>query len=490
MLNRKLCALQVMVVAVFMLLFAVPGMAQTNSGEFTVIALPDTQFYSASYPQIFTSQTQWIADNIDALNIKFVLGLGDIVDKGSDLTQWQNADAAVKLIEGKIPYFLPIGNRDYQSVSATTRKVTNFNTYFGPSRYAGYSWYRGNYAGSNENFYGEVNVNETSYLILALEFYPRDAVLAWADQILSANAGKEVIVITHSFTYKDSTRVDKCDDGVYTTYGNDGEAMWNKLFRKYSNIFLVLSGHISYTGRRSDLGEAGNLVNEVLSDYQSGENGGNGYLRILTFKPLLNQIDVKTYSPYLDAYMTDSANQFTMYYHAPAIAVATGGVDGKSRVDKVGSTIDCSTLTAVSVQAQFRSVSTNSSGKYALSNVAAGNYTVNGSKLNWQSQSQTVGIDAGYTARLDWFMKPNMGTISGKVTNSSGVAISGATVQFSGGIVPFSKSVTTNASGVYSSGQMSIGSYAVTVSKTGYTTLQQSATVTTDTNSAVNFNLQ
>jgi hypothetical protein len=33
--------------------------------EFTIIALPDTQHYSESFPAIFTSQTQWIANNKD-----------------------------------------------------------------------------------------------------------------------------------------------------------------------------------------------------------------------------------------------------------------------------------------------------------------------------------------------------------------------------------------------------------------------------------------
>ena len=30
---------------------------------FTIVVLTDTQYYSNSYPEIFTEQTQWIADN-------------------------------------------------------------------------------------------------------------------------------------------------------------------------------------------------------------------------------------------------------------------------------------------------------------------------------------------------------------------------------------------------------------------------------------------
>src|SRR5215831_4750647 len=76
--------------------------AQTPSptpvDEFTIVALPDTQFYSSLNPQIFAAQTQWIANHVRDQNIKLVVGLGDIVDAGGDLTQWQNADAAVRLL--------------------------------------------------------------------------------------------------------------------------------------------------------------------------------------------------------------------------------------------------------------------------------------------------------------------------------------------------------------------------------------------------------
>src|SRR5476649_630330 len=77
-----------------------PSPSPTPADEFTIVALPDTQFYSSLYPQIFAAQTQWIANHVQDQNIKLVVGLGDIVDGGGDLTQWQNADAAVRLLDG------------------------------------------------------------------------------------------------------------------------------------------------------------------------------------------------------------------------------------------------------------------------------------------------------------------------------------------------------------------------------------------------------
>jgi hypothetical protein len=56
----------------------------------------------------------------------------------------------------------------------------------------------------------------------------------------------------------------------------------------------------------------------MLADYQwlhSGtpdDRGGGGFLRMLEFDYGQKQIRVQTYSPYLDQYMTDDANQFTL----------------------------------------------------------------------------------------------------------------------------------------------------------------------------------
>jgi hypothetical protein len=88
------------------LLFASAAMAQVQSPDFSIIVLPDTQNESQYYPQVLSAETQWIANSQDALNIQAVLGLGDIVNSGSDNVQWANADAAFKILDqAQIPYF-------------------------------------------------------------------------------------------------------------------------------------------------------------------------------------------------------------------------------------------------------------------------------------------------------------------------------------------------------------------------------------------------
>ena len=97
--------------------------------------------------------------------------------------------------------------------------------------------------------------------------------------------------------------------------GNSGEAVWNKLIKKNSQIFMVLCGHWANAGGewyQVSGNDAGQPVLEILADYQARENGGNGWLRLITFVPQENQIEFRTYSPSLDQYETDADSQFTL----------------------------------------------------------------------------------------------------------------------------------------------------------------------------------
>jgi predicted esterase len=58
----------------------------------------------------------------------------------------------------------------------------------------------------------------------------------------------------------------------------------------------------------------GHTVYQLLADYQSRTNGGNGLLRILEFRPAEDKIYVKTFSPYLNSYESDSDSEVTLDY--------------------------------------------------------------------------------------------------------------------------------------------------------------------------------
>ncbi|HSE48309.1 MAG TPA: Ig-like domain-containing protein [Terriglobales bacterium] len=373
--DEAVAAWRRLVLLALVVLSVVRFTAAQSSDDFSIVVLPDPQNYSQYYPQIFQQQTQWIADHRAERNIQLVVGVGDMVNHWDSATEWQNADAAIKTLDGaQVPYLLAIGNHDYDNFNPKTRGAAAFNTWFGPARYATSPVYRGNYNGSNENFYATLTAGGTQYLLLVLEFYPRDAVLAWAESVLAQYPAAPVIVVTHSFMYVDDTRVDECDtNDMSVPDGNDPDRVWRSFVSQYENIFLVLSGHVSRKpqSKRLDAGKNGRLVMQTLQDWQDAANGGDGWLRIYTFHPATNTVDVQTYSPYREslgqtAWLTDAENRFSFPMSAYAAQSGQGTIAGRVRYARAGTSKDCLGAEGATVSAGGVQATTDASGRYAL----------------------------------------------------------------------------------------------------------------------------
>jgi pimeloyl-ACP methyl ester carboxylesterase len=260
--------------------------------NFTVVALPDTQVYSQTYPAIFTNQTQWIVNSAASLNTVFVTHEGDITNNDVTL-QWQRADSSMSKLDGNVPWAVLPGNHD---------GTGSFNTYFPFSRFSGQPWYGGAYNNINTNSFELFSGGADNYLIFHFQYHPSDAVLSWANTTIASYPNRRVIVTTHDYMNVDGSR------------SAEGIHIWNSFVAAHADqVFLVLCGHNHAEARRSDTVN-GHVVNQLLADFQADTNGGNGYLRILDFRPVEDKIYVKTYSPYLNQYQADAASQFTLSY--------------------------------------------------------------------------------------------------------------------------------------------------------------------------------
>ena len=162
-------------------------------------------------------------------------------------------------------------------------------------------------------------------------------------------------------------------------------------------------------------------------------------------------------------------------------ASATGTVTGAITNIATGGA-----LSGATVKWGTMAVSTNSSGVYTISNVTGGTQTFTASATGYLPRNSTVNVVGGGTATLNIPLS-TAGIISVKAVNGSGVADAGATVTINGGQVSTTITGSTNASGVFSSNWIPIGSYRVTISETGHTTQSQNATVTSGKTTAVNF---
>ncbi len=308
------------------LLFALTFLACASSAwaaePFSVVVLPDTQNYAEKFADTYVAQTQWIRDNLEKENIKFVMHLGDIVQHHNDSEeQWQVADRAHRLLDGVVPYSMLPGNHDLEYKNkAYSRKTTLYNKYFGPQRFTDCSWYGGHWGENNDNNFCTFEAGGMKFLVISLEYAPRDEVLAWATDLANSHPDHRVIAATHC--YMRPAGRDKTSGG---SLGNSGDGMWEKFVRRAPNVFLVKSGHVLGVGRQVSTNDAGLPVHETLVDYQGLPNGGDGWLRVMRFVPDENKIEIRAYSPLLDKTMDSDGHTFTLKYNMTPASLKKAG---------------------------------------------------------------------------------------------------------------------------------------------------------------------
>lgn len=279
---------------------------------FRIVLMPDTQYYT--FPEnehIFLAQTAWIAANADELAIELVIHLGDITEH-NNRDQWGIASHAMATLDGVVPYSVLPGNHDGILEDGIVGTAM-FNDYFPFERLTGLDG--GHMGETSDNNYLLLSASGQDLLILSLAYGVPDEAIQWAHTVLAAHPMHQVIVATHAYLDRDGTHLDSSDpSGARHPRWNDGEAIWNKLIRRHPNIFLVVCGHIYGGALNARRGDAGNLVYEMLADYQGEANGGNGWLRILTFDPAQAMIGVRTYSPTLRQDRNHIDHSFTLHH--------------------------------------------------------------------------------------------------------------------------------------------------------------------------------
>lgn len=329
--------------------------APTVAQPGTLVALPDTQFYSenvgGSRFQLFLDQTNWVKNNRSAYKIDFVSHLGDIVQNGSVLAEWTRADQAMDVLDTivpELPYSAVPGNHDFASTGNKSTLLGNYLANFGPARYAGKTWFRGATA-NGWNSYQIVTIGGREYLHLALEWQPasvtagQDDAIAWAQSVINAHPNMPTILSTHEYITDDLS--------FATGRSSAGEAIWTNLVRNNNQIFITLNGHF-HSGVDGNDGERyevatnifGNPVHQLLSDYQAYPNGGDGYLRLYVFNEASDTVHVVSYTPKNNAtntagagasrfFLASPGNPYAMPAGLPALTGGTVQIDANSRFD-------------------------------------------------------------------------------------------------------------------------------------------------------------
>jgi hypothetical protein len=274
------------IILIFMIVFQVVAATDEN---FSIILFPDTQNMVSSNPQMWQSMPAWVKwakENNSSLNIKAVIGLGDVTNSANEI-EYSEAVKGWKVIKDSGLIYMPTrGNNGDMDDSL-------WDLHFGPKYFAGKTWF-GGYDGSTTSCY-YVKLENVSkkykYLVLAVGPYPNTTQLLWAQDILNANRNSKVIVVAHSYL----------EFGLQRALTAEGKVLWDGLIRNNTNIFLVVCGHrydLSYPST-SYYFLKDKRVNELRADYQDREDG-EGYMEILKFQPSNYIIQTTAYSDYLN----------------------------------------------------------------------------------------------------------------------------------------------------------------------------------------------
>jgi cysteine-rich repeat protein len=297
-----------------------------------MFVMPDTQYYS--YPSIperndhMRRVTQWICENQHGwiepstgkeMDILMVLHLGDIVQQGESMAQWEVMDSAFDLLdncsEGVVPYMLTVGNHDYNSY-ISYNPILGWETYFNTSRFSAHQctstpceadkWFIGGsppiqinsrgscnpLCGPSEELPGRfraatiIDPNNQRYLFIGMEFMYTDLERNWSYSILNNYSGVPTILFKHK---------------MFVGYGPDNlnvdttKEIWQNFIDPYSQIIQTWNGHIAGESDNVSNTSRGVTVISNLRDYQSVNSYGDGWNAIAVFDPEEEEVRVRSY---------------------------------------------------------------------------------------------------------------------------------------------------------------------------------------------------
>ena len=326
---------------------------------FSVFWITDTQFLSETNPAIYNSLTNWIVENWDTYNAKFVIHTGDIVQDGNVQAEWENADQAMgTLLENNIPYTWCAGNHDdLVGSDATSGWMGNvWTTAFDPSHVSNtmnaipYTTWAGDYH-DGMNTAATFTVQGLNFLVVNIEWNAQTDALQWVEDLLDnpAYANYYVIIAPHAYidafgaTVLSSNNIDLTDFVTQLTEIMDNHS---------SNVFLTLNGHYatdcgfntpSPINDRSELmfdrqdstdlpgDPTGRGADPSTSTTPDSAKLGGSTVTILTFDVGNNEILVTTYDVSQDKWRSDAYEQYSVnLFTTPVTATILGSVSQTS----------------------------------------------------------------------------------------------------------------------------------------------------------------
>ncbi|NMO94299.1 S-layer homology domain-containing protein [Paenibacillus lemnae] len=284
------------------------GTREPEQYDFAIAWTTDEQYYSESYPWNFDIRNRYIAGNKERMDLRYLVNTGDLVDDIDETYQWEHADQYMKILEDAgLPYGVLAGNHDIANHNA---RYENYQHYFGADRFSGSSVYGQSY-NNNLGHYDLVTAGGQDMIFVYMSYdYDRSAA-DWINEVLAKYPNRKAVLAFHSYTN---------GSGEQDAHGLFFQ---NEVVAKNPNVVMVLNGH--YHGAAINVAgfdDGGDGIKErnvyqILTDYQSANEGGDAYYQTLYFDLANGKIYVISYSPKLDDFS---------YYNVPKLPSYDAGL--------------------------------------------------------------------------------------------------------------------------------------------------------------------
>lgn len=306
--------------------------ASTNNHDITIdqeiIHFTDMQYmtrYAASTGQIaqdgkdaFQSVFDYMEKEYEAGKLLYTIHSGDFVQTMTNQAlEWQAINNAYfnQLFESNIPFGTSSGNHDVGGTSDNPNSYDGGNTlddkliytyyseHLGDDKFTQKPWFGGSFM-NGRSHYDLVNINNQDFVFLYLGWgssipgiHVSGLDISYARTVLNQYPDKIVVLITHDYLGNKGNRT---ATGIY---------VYDQLVSRYSNIRMVLSGHVNGTSARIDAidddsdGIKDREVIQILTDLQEEENlFGASWIRKIGLDYENNKMHFQLYSPYMNDY--------------------------------------------------------------------------------------------------------------------------------------------------------------------------------------------
>ncbi|WP_084598809.1 LamG-like jellyroll fold domain-containing protein [Actinoplanes subtropicus] len=265
-----------------------------DSPRFTLVVIPDTQYLfdeDRGDSRPLEASLRWILDHAEDENIVFLSHLGDLTQNGLASEFASIGKAFERLDRAGAAYSVLAGNHDIDSGTDDSRGDSPYLQTFGPKRFRGArSGVTSGASPDGYNSYHLFTAGGRQWLVLALDWRPSAAGIAWAQSVLDQHPALPVILTTHEIAFAD-------DDGE-AHLSDFGRQLWDQFIARNDRVFLTLNGHFWPPGRTVLKNDAGHDVHVHITNYQDRYYGGGAMIRLYRFDLARGCVDVETISPY------------------------------------------------------------------------------------------------------------------------------------------------------------------------------------------------